>query len=444
MAPDEFAKENDRLWSQVQPFYKNLHCYARARLAEKYGDAVQPRTGPIRADLLGNMWSQTWGNIYDVVEPKSKGAGLGYDLDKVLVAKGYDPVGMVKTGERFYTSLGLAPLPKTFWELSQITKPRDRDVVCHASAWDLDDKDDIRIKMCTKVNAEDLSTIHHELGHNYYQRAYKDQPWLYRGGANDGFHEAIGDFVALSANTPTYLKQINLIDQTPSAEQDIPFPAAHGARQDRLSALRPARRQMALGSVLRSGQARPVQCGLVEPRQPVPGPQGAERAPGRRVRSGRQVPHPRQHALHALLPRAHLSVPVPPRRLPAGRLEGSAAQVLRVRKYRGRQTLQRDDGNGSVQTLAGSDDSLFPRDQHRRLSRRGLFQAARRMADETEQGRKVRLVIRPSSSRARKARPGIALRAVSRTRCPHLRHPGPRSAPGSRCGRRPALDSVGD
>ena len=222
MPPAEFAKETDRLWSQVEPFYKNLHCYVRARLSDKYGAAVQPRTGPIRADLLGNMWSQSWGNIYDVVAPKTGGA-LGYDLDKVLVAKGYDPVKMVKTGEGFYTSMGLAPLPQSFWDRSQITKPRDREVVCHASAWNLDDKEDVRIKMCTKVNAEDFSTIHHELGHNYYQRAYKDQPWIFRGGANDGFHEAIGDFVALSANTPTYLKQLNLIEQTPSADQDIPF-----------------------------------------------------------------------------------------------------------------------------------------------------------------------------------------------------------------------------
>jgi len=222
MPADDFAKETDRLWAQVQPFYKNLHCYVRARLNEKYGDAVQPRTGPIRADLLGNMWSQEWGNIYDVVKPKT-GGSLGYDLDKVLAAKGYDPVRMVKTGEGFYSSLGLAPLPATFWTRSQNVKPRDREVVCHASAWDINDKDDIRIKMCTKVNGGDFTTIHHELGHNYYQRAYMGQPWLYRGGANDGFHEAIGDFVALSANTPTYLKQINLIDQTPTADQDIPF-----------------------------------------------------------------------------------------------------------------------------------------------------------------------------------------------------------------------------
>lgn len=221
MEPDAFAAETDRLWTQVEPFYRNLHCYVRARLSEKYGEAVQPKTGPIRADLLGNMWAQQWGNIYDVVQPKT--AASSYDLDKLLETKGYDAVRMVKTGEAFYTSLGLAPLPQTFWERSLITRPRDREVVCHASAWDLDDKDDIRIKMCTKVNADDFRTVHHELGHNYYQRAYKNQPTLFRNGANDGFHEAIGDFAALSASTPTYLNQIGLLDTVPGAEEDIPF-----------------------------------------------------------------------------------------------------------------------------------------------------------------------------------------------------------------------------
>lgn len=221
MEPDAFAAETDRLWKQVEPFYRNLHCYVRARLNEKYGDAVQPRTGPIRADLLGNMWAQQWGNIYDIVQPK--GISSSYSLDKLLEAKGYDATKMVKTGEAFYSSLGYAPLPQTFWERSLITRPRDREVVCHASAWNLDDKDDIRIKMCTKVNAEDFRTVHHELGHNYYQRAYKNQPTLFRSGANDGFHEAIGDFAALSASTPTYLNQIGLLDQVPGAEEDIPF-----------------------------------------------------------------------------------------------------------------------------------------------------------------------------------------------------------------------------
>ena len=221
MAPDAFAAETDRLWDQVRPFYENLHCYVRSRLNERYGDAVQPATGPIRADLLGNMWSQQWGNIYDVVAPTNL-PDSSYSLDDLLVEAGYDAERMVRTGEGFYTSLGLAPLPDTFWERSMITRPEDREVVCHASAWDLDNADDIRIKMCTRVNAEDFQTVHHELGHNYYQRAYKDQPFLFKNGANDGFHEAIGDFVALSASTPTYLNQIGLLDQVPGVTATLP------------------------------------------------------------------------------------------------------------------------------------------------------------------------------------------------------------------------------
>ncbi len=221
MDPDAFGAETDRLWKQVEPFYRNLHCYVRARLNDKYGDAVQKRSGPIRADLLGNMWAQQWGNIYDVVQPRT--AASSYSLNNLLESRGYDPVKMVKTGEGFYTSMGLAPLPETFWTRSMITRPQDREVACHASAWNLDGRDDLRIKMCTKVNSEDFYTVHHELGHNYYQRAYKDQPFLFKNGANDGFHEAIGDFVGLSALTPTYLNQIGLLDKEPGAEEDIPF-----------------------------------------------------------------------------------------------------------------------------------------------------------------------------------------------------------------------------
>ena len=221
MQASEFPKLMDKLWLQVKPLYDELHCYTRAKLSEKYGPAVQKPTGPIRADLLGNMWAQEWGNIYDIVAPKGVG-DVGYDLTELLVAKKYDPVKMVKTGEGFYSSLGLAPLPESFWTRSMFTKPRDREVVCHASAWDVDNKDDLRIKMCTKVNADDFVTIHHELGHNYYQRAYNRQPYLYLNGANDGFHEAIGDFVTLSI-TPEYLVQIGLLDpkKAPSADKDI-------------------------------------------------------------------------------------------------------------------------------------------------------------------------------------------------------------------------------
>ncbi|NUT00760.1 MAG: M2 family metallopeptidase [Sphingomonas sp.] len=220
MSPEEFSAMYDRLWAETKPLYEQLHCYTRAKLNQKYGNAVQPASGPIRADLLGNMWAQEWGNIYDVVAPKGSG-DIGYDLEALLKAKKYTPEQMVKAGERFYTSLGFAPLPESFWTRSQITRPRDREVVCHASAWDVDNKDDLRIKMCTKVNADDFVTIHHELGHNFYQRAYNQQPFLYLNGANDGFHEAIGDFIALSV-TPEYLVQTGLLDRSkvPDASKD--------------------------------------------------------------------------------------------------------------------------------------------------------------------------------------------------------------------------------
>jgi peptidyl-dipeptidase A len=221
MEPDEFAEKMDALWEQVGPFYINLHCYVRAKLNDHYGDDVQPESGPIRADLTGNMWAQQWGNIYDIVAPE--GVERSYDLTTLLNTNGYDAVEMVRTGEGFYTSLGLAPLPDTFWERSLFVRPEDREVVCHASAWDIDNENDIRIKMCTRVNADDFDTVHHELGHNYYQRAYAGQDFIFREGANDGFHEAIGDFAALNAVTPTYLNQIGLLDEVPGTEEDIPF-----------------------------------------------------------------------------------------------------------------------------------------------------------------------------------------------------------------------------
>ena len=221
MPADDFARMIDTLLAEVTPLYTDLHCYTRSKLNQKYGKAVQPVTGPIRADLLGNMWAQDWSDIYDVVAPAGAG-DIGYDVGALLTAKGYDPVKMVRTGEAFYSSLGFAPLPDTFWARSQITKPADRDVVCHASAWNLDNKDDRRIKMCTKVNSTDFVTIHHELGHNYYQRAYNKQPFLYLNSANDGFHEAIGDFAALSV-TPDYLVKIGLLDvaKVPDPSKDI-------------------------------------------------------------------------------------------------------------------------------------------------------------------------------------------------------------------------------
>ncbi|HUA18479.1 MAG TPA: M2 family metallopeptidase [Bryobacteraceae bacterium] len=217
MSPDAFITETDRLWDQVKPLYLALHAYVRWKLREKYGDIV-PAHGPIPADLLGNMWAQEWENIYPLVAPKD--ADPGYDLTANLKAKNTQPLDMVRYGEHFFTSLGFAPLPKTFWERSMFVKPRDRDVVCHASAWDIDSVDDLRLKLCIEINAEDFSTVHHELGHNFYQRAYDQQPFFFRDGANEGFHEAIGDTIALSV-TPEYLHKIGLLENVPDSSKDI-------------------------------------------------------------------------------------------------------------------------------------------------------------------------------------------------------------------------------
>ncbi|MCW8125213.1 M2 family metallopeptidase [Microbulbifer halophilus] len=220
MEPDTFAADMDAQWGKVKPLYEALHCHVRARLNEHYGDDVVPPGGRIPAHLLGNMWAQQWGNVYELVKDDNMEAP--YDLTELVVDADMDEKEMVKVGERFFTSLGFKPLPETFWERSQFTQPQDRDVVCHASAWNLDGQDDVRIKMCINRTGEDLVTIHHELGHNFYQRIYKDQPYLYKTGANDGFHEAVGDTIALSI-TPKYLKQIGLLDEVPDDSKDIGF-----------------------------------------------------------------------------------------------------------------------------------------------------------------------------------------------------------------------------
>ena len=216
MPADAFAKELDRLWEQLRPLYLSLHTYVRSKLHEKYGAAV-PEHGPIPAHLLGNLWQQDWSNIYDVVGPRNQKAA--YSLTDILKQKKIDPIEMVRIGERFFTSLGFEPLPKTFYERSLFVKPQDREVVCHASAWDINSVDDVRIKMCIDVNQEDFITIHHELGHNFYQRAYSTLPVVFRDSANDGFHEALGDTLALSV-TPEYLVKINLLDKSPDASAD--------------------------------------------------------------------------------------------------------------------------------------------------------------------------------------------------------------------------------
>ncbi|WP_135213361.1 M2 family metallopeptidase [Vitreimonas flagellata] len=219
MPADDMEQEVERLWGQMQPFYEQLHCFVRNRLSANYGEAVQSRTGPIRADLLGNMWAQDWTALMPIVRPR--GSAQTYDTTQLLTRAGYTPVTMTEAAERFYTSLGMEELPDTFWERSLLTRPRDRDVVCHASAWNVDNVEDLRVKQCIQINAEHFQTIHHELGHNFYQRAYNQQPFLFRDGAHDGFHEAIGDFIALNI-TPEYLVEIGLLrrNQVPSAAAD--------------------------------------------------------------------------------------------------------------------------------------------------------------------------------------------------------------------------------
>jgi peptidyl-dipeptidase A len=220
MPPDQFAAEMDRLWEQLRPLYLSLHAYVRGQLVKKYGANIVPPNGPIPAHLLGNIWAQEWNNVYDLMD--SPKPAESYDLTKILTDRKTDARGMVKYGENFFISLGFPPLPQTFWERSLFTKPADREVVCHANAWDIDNKDDLRVKVCIHSTAEDFLTIHHELGHNFYQRAYSNQPPLFQNSANDGFHEAVGDTIALSV-TPEYLKKIGLILTVPPASGDIDY-----------------------------------------------------------------------------------------------------------------------------------------------------------------------------------------------------------------------------
>src|SRR5581483_7110068 len=211
-----------RLWNQVRPLYLALHTYVRTRLSQRYGPSVVPPDGMSPADLLGNPWAQEWGNIYPLVAPAN--THPAYDLDELLKAKHVDALGMVHYGENFFKSLGFGPLPQTFWERSLFTKPPGRDVACHACAWDIDNKEDVRLKVCLQPRADDFVVVHHELGHNMYQRAYMNQPFPFQNGANDGFHEAVGDTIALSI-TPEYLHEVGLLAQAPAAteQSDIAF-----------------------------------------------------------------------------------------------------------------------------------------------------------------------------------------------------------------------------
>lgn len=217
MSGDAFAADMERYWQEAKPLYDALQCHVRDRLEAFYREEAMPDDGTIPAHLLGNMWAQGWSNIEDVVMGGEYRAP--YNLTQILAERDMDALDMVEMAEGFFTSLGLAPLPNTFWERSLFTRPQDREVVCHASAWNVDAEDDLRIKMCIQRTGEEVRVVHHELGHNYYQRAYNDQPFYYRGSANPGFHEAVGDAIALSV-TPDYLVQIGLLEEPPATSED--------------------------------------------------------------------------------------------------------------------------------------------------------------------------------------------------------------------------------
>tara|TARA_B100000214_G_scaffold375507_1_gene362234 strand:- start:33 stop:1847 length:1815 start_codon:yes stop_codon:yes gene_type:complete len=222
MPSDEFLMETDRVWEEVKPLYEALHCHVRAKLNEHYGDEIVSNSNPLPVHMLGNMWGQSWSNIYDLVYPKQDEIST-VNLTKIIEERNLSEIDMVEYAEDFFISIGFEALPETFWERSLFVKPVDRSVVCHASAWNLDPaNNDLRIKMCIEKNEEDFITIHHELGHIFYYQAYNHLPTLFQGGANDGFHEAFGDLLTLSI-TPEYLKKIDFINQEEAdlAEEDF-------------------------------------------------------------------------------------------------------------------------------------------------------------------------------------------------------------------------------
>jgi peptidyl-dipeptidase A len=221
MPADEFLEETDSVWEEVKPLYDALHCHVKSQLNAHYGDEVVPLDGPLPVHLMGNMWGQSWSNIYDLVYPEATQT-KSVNVTQIIEERNINEIEMVEYAEDFFLSIGFEPLPDTFWERSLFVKPQDRSVVCHASAWNLDSvNNDLRIKMCIEKNEEDFITIHHELGHIFYYQAYNHLPTLFQGGANDGFHEAFGDLLTLSI-TPDYLKQIGFInaDEAEHAKND--------------------------------------------------------------------------------------------------------------------------------------------------------------------------------------------------------------------------------
>ena len=313
-------------------------------------------------------------------------------LTDTLRARKVTPVEMTRFGERFFTSLGFEALPQTFWERSLFVKPRDREVVCHASAWNINNVDDLRMKMCIDQTEEDFRVIHHELGHNFYERAYNQQPMIFRDGANDGFHEAIGDTIALSV-TPEYLVKVGLLERAPDASGDIPL------------LLRSALERLAFlpfGLVVDqwrwrvfSGEITPDRYNsawweLRERYQGVrpPSPRGEEFFdPGAKYHVPANTPYA------ALFPRSRAAVPVPPRAREGSRLHHAAAPLLNLRQRAGRQAAADDARDGPVAPVARRARGAHrpaPDGRHRHGR---LFRSAQDVARRAEQGSEDRMAV---------------------------------------------------
>uniref|UniRef100_A0A8C1ZDQ6 Angiotensin-converting enzyme n=1 Tax=Cyprinus carpio TaxID=7962 RepID=A0A8C1ZDQ6_CYPCA len=219
---DQVMEDARRIYQEILPLYKELHAYVRAKLQDVYpghiaSDACLP------AHLLGDMWGRFWTNLYPLMIPYPEKPDI--DVSSEMVAQGWDELRLFKEAEKFFMSVNMSAMFDNFWTNSMFIKPEGRDVVCHPTAWDMGNREDFRIKMCTKVNMDDFLTVHHEMGHNQYQMAYRHQSYLLRDGANEGFHEAVGEIMSLSAATPSHLQSLGLLppDFIQDYETDINF-----------------------------------------------------------------------------------------------------------------------------------------------------------------------------------------------------------------------------
>lgn len=200
----EMMAEMKKMIQEIWPLYRELHTWARYNLAKKYKSEVPDY---LPAHWLPNRWGQDWSPLVNVE---------GLDIDSALKDK--NPEWIIKEGEDFFVSIGFDPLPKSFYEKSSMLPlPKDAKYKKnnHASAWHMDLENDLRCLMSVEPTADYYETIHHELGHIYYYQAYTnpDVPPLLRGGANRGYHEAIGSLLGLAAMQKPFLAAKGLVDK---------------------------------------------------------------------------------------------------------------------------------------------------------------------------------------------------------------------------------------